>query len=95
MRGWSHQPLPTSSVNLSDCNNVKSGGPTSIAAHNPQQIKNWNWTERLVWSGHEMILKLTLWLEIYVDREVEVNHVSFTLARFAETVIEFGKIRHP
>jgi hypothetical protein len=50
LRGWSHQPP---SVNISDCNNVKNGGPTSKSEHNPPQFHGWNQTESLVWLGHE------------------------------------------
>ena len=41
------------SVDISSCNSVKSGGPTSISQHNPQQFQIWNRTKKLVWSGHE------------------------------------------
>ena len=53
MRGRSHRLIETPSVGISDCNNVKSGGPTCIRQHNPQQFHSWNRTESLVWSGHE------------------------------------------
>ena len=33
---------------LSSCNNMKSGGATSIYEHNPQQFQGWNRTENLV-----------------------------------------------
>ena len=50
MRGWSHQPhlLASPAVIVE-----KSGGLTSISQHNPQQFQGWNWTESLVWLGHE------------------------------------------
>ena len=43
------------SVRISDWNNVKSGGLSSIPQYNPQQQfqHGWNRTETLVWSGHE------------------------------------------
>ena len=52
--GWSHRPVLTPSINISGCNNVKSGGPTSISQHNPQQSNFMAKTgrEMLVWSGH-------------------------------------------
>ena len=37
MRSWSHRPVLTSSIGISGCTSVKSGGPTSIYGHNPQQ----------------------------------------------------------
>ena len=52
-RSWSHRPIQTTYVGISGCNNAKSGGPTSIPPHNPQQFHSWNRTESLVWSGHE------------------------------------------
>ena len=53
LRGWSHRRVLTPSVEISGCNSVKSGGPTSISKHNPQQFHSWNRTESLVWLGHE------------------------------------------
>ena len=53
MRGWSHRLVLTPSVDISGCNSVKSGGPTSICEQNPQQFHSWNRMESLVWSGHE------------------------------------------
>jgi hypothetical protein len=53
LRGWSHQPIQTPFVSISGCNSVKSGGPTSIYEHNPQQFHGWNQMESLVWSMHE------------------------------------------
>ena len=40
-RGWSHWPIRTPSIDISDCNSVKSGGSTSISQHNPQQFHGW------------------------------------------------------
>ena len=40
---------PTSSYTI--CRHLrlrKSGGPTYVSQHNPQQFHNWNWTEILV-----------------------------------------------
>ena len=54
MRGWSHRSVLTPSVDISGCDSVKSGGPTSISKHNPQQFHSWHRTENLVWSGHEI-----------------------------------------
>ena len=51
-RGWSHRSVLTPSVGIFGCNSVKSGGPTSISQHNPQQFHVHNQTESLVWSGH-------------------------------------------
>ena len=53
MRDWSHQSFTTTSINIFDNNIAKSGGPTSISQRNPQQFHDRNWTESLVWSGHE------------------------------------------
>ena len=50
--GWSHQPVRTPSISISDSNSVESGGPTSISQHNPEKFHSWNQTESLVWSGH-------------------------------------------
>ena len=48
LRGRSHRSVVPLSVNISDCNGVKSSGPTSISKHNPQQFHGWNRTESLV-----------------------------------------------
>ena len=53
MRGRSHRLVITTSVGISSCNSVKSGGPTSISKHKPQQFHGWNHAESLVWSGHD------------------------------------------
>ena len=63
IRGWSNHKPP--SVTISNYNSVRSGGPTFIFEHNPQQSHGWNRTESLVWLGHEqccvnsMLLKET------------------------------------
>ena len=41
LRPWSHRPNQTPFVDISDYNSVKSGGPTSISHHNPQQFHGW------------------------------------------------------
>ena len=58
-RGRSHQPLLTPSISISGYNSVKNDGPTSLFEHNPQQFHGWNWTESLVWAGHESMLEYT------------------------------------
>jgi hypothetical protein len=54
LRSWSHQLLLAPSVSISNCNSVESGGPTSNSEHNPKQFQDWNRTESLVWSGHDI-----------------------------------------
>ena len=53
MKDLSYMPLLTPSINISGCNNVKIGGPTSILKHNPQKFHGWKWTKNWVWSRHE------------------------------------------
>ena len=82
MRGWSHRPILTPSVGISDCNNVKSGGPTSISEHNPQQLQSRNWTKSLVWSGHESLLALgwgIRWLDFQGPHEQMEAHFLIML----------------
>jgi hypothetical protein len=39
------------SVSIPGCNSLKSGRPTSIFEHDPQQLHGWNRRESLVWLG--------------------------------------------
>ena len=41
-RGLLHRPFQRPSVDISNCNSVKSGWPTSNSQHNPQQFHDWN-----------------------------------------------------
>ena len=63
LRGWSHRPNQTPSVGNSGCNN----GLASIYEHNPQQFHGWNWTESLVWSGHESRTPFTTKWRLYLN----------------------------
>ena len=53
LSGWSHWPLLAPSVGISGYKSVESGGLASNSQHYAQQFHGWNWTEILVWSGHE------------------------------------------
>ena len=55
LRGWSHRPFLKPYVSISSYNSVKSGRPTCISQHNPQQFHRWNQIEKWVWSGHELV----------------------------------------
>ena len=61
LRRWSHRQIP--SVTIHNCNNVKSGGPTSISQQNLQQFHGSNRTEILVWSGHKKLPQLQVGCE--------------------------------
>ena len=57
---------PAPLVSISGYNSVKSGGPTSISQHNPQQFHIWHQMETLVWLGRETLIvvdKLTIIVE--------------------------------
>ena len=52
LRNWSHQPLMTSSVNISNYNSVKSIGPIFISEHNPSNFTAG--TEPKIWRDRGM-----------------------------------------
>ena len=52
MRGWSHRPVQTPSVNISGCNSMKSDGPTSIPQHIPRQFQRMEPDENFGVTGH-------------------------------------------
>lgn len=55
LRGWSHRRLHAPSVNISDCNSVKSDGLASISQHSPRQFhgrKRWCDRGGRAWVGH-------------------------------------------
>ena len=67
LRGWSHRPILTPSVDISGHKNVKSDGPTSISEHNPQQFHDGkfgvigfvrsNWLKFKTWGKLPMIVE--------------------------------------
>ena len=52
IRDWSHRPLLTPSIRISNCNNTKHDRPRSIYEHNAQKFHG---TRILVWLRHETI----------------------------------------
>jgi hypothetical protein len=64
LRGWSHWPVQTRSVDISGCNSVKSGGPTSIISeHNPNSFTTA--TQRKVWYFRDMGEVIETWKRMW------------------------------